>query len=157
DIVKVCDFGIAKIAEPRSDPGRKPAPITATGFVVGTPEFMSPEQARGTGIDARSDVYSIGIVLYFMLTNALPFQAETAMGVAVKHLFEEPMRPSDRGARVSPALEAICLKAMRKKQDERYASARQMRAELLALLDGGLEARAPGDPAPLLGAKDRAR
>src|SRR5262249_16289965 len=108
DVVKVCDFGIAKIAEPRSDPGSgpRPTPITATGLAVATPEYMSPEQSRGAPVDPRSDVYSMGVVLYYLLTRTVPFQAETAVGVAVKHLFEEPKRPSEMAAGVSPALEA---------------------------------------------------
>jgi eukaryotic-like serine/threonine-protein kinase len=145
DVVKVCDFGIATIAEPRSDPEGKSKPrssITATGHLVGTPEYMSPEQAQGEPVDARTDLYSAGVVLFRLLTGALPFRSETAIGMAIKHIYEEPERPSALVAGVHPKLEAICLKAMRKHPAERYQTAREMRAELRAALD--LSDAAPG-------------
>jgi serine/threonine-protein kinase len=149
DLVKVCDFGIAKMAEPRSDPAANEGkPIaTASGFVVGTPEYMAPEQARGEAIDGRADLYAVGVVLYRMLTRSLPFQAETALGVAVKHIYEEAPAPSRKVLGVSPGLEAICLKAMRKDPAQRYQTAKQMRAELRALLSKD-DAAASSDPAP---------
>ncbi len=146
DVVKVCDFGIATIAEPRSDldvKGATRSNITATGFIVGTPEYMSPEQARGERVDARSDLYSTGVVLFRMLTNTLPFEAESALGVAVKHIYEEPTHPSDVKLDVNGRLAAVCLKAMRKNPKDRYQTAREMRNELRA------ERRSIADTGPL--------
>jgi eukaryotic-like serine/threonine-protein kinase len=152
DIVKVCDFGIAKIldVEPqRSSGGRREnderRALTTTGLLVGTPEYMSPEQCRGEALDARADVYSVGVILYQLLTGRVPFEAPTPIDVVVKHIAEEPTPPSGIDERVSAKLEAVCLRAMRKKRDERYASAREMRAELRATLD---EAPGPLEAAP---------
>jgi serine/threonine protein kinase len=140
DIVKVCDFGIAKITDPRayrsSGPGESNAPVTTAGFLVGTPEYMSPEQGRGEKLDSRSDLYSVGVILFEMLTKRVPFEAENAIGVVLKHVTEEPPRPSLLAPGVDPRLEAICLRAIRKFREERYASARDMRAELRLVADG---------------------
>jgi serine/threonine-protein kinase len=142
DVVKVCDFGIATIAEPRSDQEGKGAAksnITATGFIVGTPEYMSPEQARGERVDARSDLYSAGVVLFRILTGTLPFEAESALGVAVKHIYEEPTHPSEVNLEVNPRLAALCLKAMAKLPKDRPQSAREMRSLLRAELRTGTD------------------
>jgi serine/threonine protein kinase len=143
DLVKVCDFGIAKITDAlpqRADGDRRDAEkgraLTTTGLLVGTPEYMSPEQCRGEALDARADLYSVGVILYQLLTGRVPFDAATPIDVVVKHIAEEPTPPSRIDARVSAKLEAVCLRAMRKKRDERHASAREMRVELRAALDG---------------------
>jgi serine/threonine protein kinase len=139
DHVKVCDFGIAKITDSRAYRGTQEresnAPVTTAGFLVGTPEYMSPEQSRGDKLDARSDLYSVGVILYEMLTGRVPFQAESAIGVVLRHITEEPPRPSQLVAGADPRLEAICLRALRKPRDARYQSAREMRAELRAVVD----------------------
>jgi serine/threonine-protein kinase len=140
DIVKVCDFGIAKITDSRayrSGERESNAPVTTAGFLVGTPEYMSPEQGRGDKLDARSDLYSAGVVLYEMLTGCLPFQAENAIGVVLKHITQVPERPSSMIAGVDARLEAVCLRALRKSPEERYQSAREMRGELRAVAEGG--------------------
>jgi tRNA A-37 threonylcarbamoyl transferase component Bud32 len=148
DIVKVCDFGIAKITDSRAYKGTgdrdSNAPVTTAGFLVGTPEYMSPEQGRGDKLDSRSDIYSMGVVLFEMLTGRVPFEAENAIGVVLKHITEEPPRPSSLTPGVDARLEAICLRAMRKPLDQRYASARDMRADVRAAIEG----RAPQRSVP---------
>jgi serine/threonine-protein kinase len=133
DLVKVCDFGIAKMTDSRAYRGSEResnGPVTTAGFLVGTPEYMSPEQGRGDKLDARSDIYSVGVVLFEMLTRRVPFEAENAIGVVLRHLTEVPPRPSDLAPGVDLRLEAICLRALRKAPAERYGSAREMRAEM---------------------------
>jgi serine/threonine-protein kinase len=140
DVVKVCDFGIAKITDSRayrSEERESAAPVTTAGFLVGTPEYMSPEQGRGDRLDARSDLYSLGIVLYEMITGRVPFQAESVIGVVLKHITEVPERPSSRIPGVDARLEEICLRALRKSPDDRFQNAREMRGELRAVLSNG--------------------
>jgi serine/threonine-protein kinase len=144
DVVKVCDFGIAKFMALR-DAGSVPAAgghqhVTAQGFIVGTPEYMSPEQGKGEMLDARSDIYSMGVILYHLLTGRLPFEAETALGVVLQHVTEAPRPPRAINALADERLEAICLKAMEKRREDRYQSAREMRTELRAIL-GGADSR----------------
>ena len=131
DVVKVCDFGIAKFTdapEDRSTGGGQK--LTTQGIVVGTPEYMSPEQGKGETLDARSDLYSMGVLLYQLLTGRLPFDAETALGIVLKHVTEEPLPPRKVNPAADARLEAICLKAMRKKREDRYQGAREMRVDL---------------------------
>jgi serine/threonine protein kinase len=128
DFVKVCDFGIAKVASERDGEG---SAITMAGMVCGTPEYMSPEQARGDSLDGRSDLYAAAVILYQMVTGDVPFRAESALGVITKHLTEEPMPPSKRRPNgVSPALEAMILRGLKKDKAERFATAHEMRAAL---------------------------
>jgi tRNA A-37 threonylcarbamoyl transferase component Bud32 len=141
DVVKVCDFGIAKITDPRAYKGdgerESVAPVTTAGFLVGTPEYMSPEQGRGEKVDPRSDIYSVGVILYQLLTSRLPFEAESAIGVVLKHVTEAPAPPSSQHPFVDPKLEAICLRALEKRPEDRFASAREMRAELRVVAETG--------------------
>jgi serine/threonine-protein kinase len=139
DTVKVCDFGIAKITDPAPQVEKKgniipSAKLTTQGIVVGTPEYMSPEQGKGEKLDPRSDLYSVGVILYQLLTGRVPFDAETAIGVVLKHVTEEPVPPRKINPAADPRLEAICLRAMKKRPDDRYANARDMRADLRAIL-----------------------
>jgi eukaryotic-like serine/threonine-protein kinase len=140
DIVKVCDFGIAKISDSRAyrnGPQRtSDAPLTTAGLMIGTPEYMSPEQGSGMKLDARSDLYSVGVILFEMLTGRVPFETENALGTILKHLNEVPPRPSEIAPHVDLRLEAVCLRALRKDREQRFAGAREMRAELRAALDG---------------------
>ena len=130
DIVKVCDFGVAKLLEG----GTRGPSVTAEGVVVGTPEYMSPEQARGETLDARSDIYAMGVLLFHLMTGKVPFDSSTAFGTAFMHVNDEPTRPRLLNPGVDSRLEAICLKAMRKRPEDRFASARELRGELRALL-----------------------
>jgi serine/threonine protein kinase len=133
DFVKVCDFGIAKIASERDGEG---SAITMAGMVCGTPEYMSPEQARGDSLDGRSDLYAAAVILYQMVAGDVPFRAESALGVITKHLTEEPRPPSQRRSNVTvpPALEAVIMRGLRKVKDERFASAFEMKSALLESL-----------------------
>jgi serine/threonine protein kinase len=136
DDVKVCDFGIAQLSPIRlTGPASGQAPrmhaVTAQGRVVGTPAYMSPEQARAEAQDARSDIYAAGVVLFQLLTRTTPFVAETPLSVAVMHCVTPPPPPS--GFRpVNPALEAACLKALSKTREARFQSAREMQLALEA-------------------------
>ncbi len=121
DIVKVLDFGIAKIVEGGGEDG--PA-LTRTGFVCGTPEYMSPEQAKGAPLDARSDLYSVGVLLYQLVTRQLPFNSDSAMGYATKHLTEAPRPPGQvRPGCCSRELEALILWSLRKAPADRPQTA----------------------------------
>ena len=148
DVVKVCDFGIAKITDSRAYRGtgerESGAPVTTSGFLIGTPEYMSPEQARGDKLDARSDLYSVGVLLYEMLAGRVPFNAESAIGVVLKHITEEPPRPSSVTPSTDLRLEAICLRALSKSREARFRDAREMRAELRSAV--GQREAAPSIP-----------
>jgi serine/threonine-protein kinase len=155
DIVKVCDFGIAKITDSRAyrdgPAGRtSDAPLTTAGLMIGTPEYMSPEQGSGMKLDARSDLYSVGVILFEMLTGRVPFETENAIGTVLKHINEAPPRPSQIAGGVDLRLEAICLRALRKERQDRYPGAREMRAELRAVVGGGpVDARVAEPPPPV--------
>jgi len=131
DRVKVCDFGIAKVSE-QSPHRRGERALTSSGTLIGTPEYMSPEQAEGREVDARSDIYSVGIVLYQMLTRELPFEGENAINIVIQQVSHDPPRPSSLRPEVNPRLEEICLRALQKHPLHRYQSAREMRADLRA-------------------------
>ncbi|MBN2802184.1 MAG: protein kinase [Deltaproteobacteria bacterium] len=119
DFVKVLDFGIAKILD--DDPSDQRKALTKTGMVFGTPQYMSPEQVRGEKIDARSDIYSVGIILYQMLTGNLPFTADTPMGLLTKHLLDVPPRfkTFKNSPSVPDELESLVLSALEKEPDKR--------------------------------------
>jgi serine/threonine protein kinase len=133
DIVKVCDFGIAKMAGPSAPQHPFTPHLTTEGLVVGTPDYMSPEQARGEGVDGRSDLYSMGVVLYHLLCGRPPFIADTPVGIAIQHVAEPPPPPSRHGA-VNPVLESICLRALNKRPEDRFQTAREMRRAILSSL-----------------------
>ena len=132
DFVKVLDFGIAKITDSSGEDG--PA-LTRAGFVCGTPEYMSPEQARGATLDHRSDLYAVGVILYQLTTGMLPFDSESAVGFATKHLTEQPPLPSRRRpeARISPPLERLIMKTLAKSPNDRPQTAELFRDELIAI------------------------
>lgn len=133
-IAVLADFGIAKTSDTQT--------ITGDGenSVLGSVHYFSPEQARGEGANACSDLYSLGVVLYEMVTAELPFQGDTAVAIALHHMNTEPTPPIERNPRVTPALNEIILKAIRKKPEDRYQSAREFYDDLsLALVypEGG--------------------
>jgi eukaryotic-like serine/threonine-protein kinase len=133
DFVKVLDFGIAKIVDAAAEDG----PLTRAGFVCGTPEFMSPEQARGGDLDARSDLYAVGVLLYQLTTGLLPFDADSSAAFAAKHLTEPPIPPSQRrpGVRISPGMEQLILRALSKDPAKRPQTADEFKAVLTALVE----------------------
>lgn len=141
DVVKVCDFGIAKIEEPpQSTPGphEDQRTLTTSGLLLGTPQYMSPEQCRGDVLDARSDLYSVGVILYQLLAGRLPFVAATTVDVVIKQVTEEPVPPTRVYPAASAALEAVCLRALRKLPEDRYASAREMSADVRQASSGAV-------------------
>ena len=131
DEVRIVDFGAAKIMG-----GSK---LTRPGVVFGTPYYMSPEQASGQPVDARADIYSLGVLLYEMITGALPFEADTYMGVLTKHMFAVPVKPSARtpaGVQLGE-LETVVLRALEKDPAARYATMAEVSAALQRFMDTG--------------------
>ncbi len=142
DFVKVLDFGIAKI----TSPGANEPKLTQAGLVCGTPEYMSPEQARGAELDSRTDLYSMGVILYQLATGELPFQSDTPVGFLTKHLAEIPVPARERWADVSEALEAVISRAMEKDASRRFQTADEMRDALLAVDPAAATASPPPGP-----------
>ena len=136
--VKVTDFGIARAMNTEES-------LTQTGAVMGTAAYFSPEQAEGKGVDSRSDIYSLGVVLYEMAVGRPPFTGDSPVAVASKHVRDQPVLPRQANPTVPPALEAVIMKAMAKNPDDRYGSAEELRADLLRFADGRpVEAGDPG-------------
>ena len=128
--VKVMDFGIARaMADGAST-------MTATSAVIGTAQYLSPEQARGEQVDARSDIYSTGCMLYELLTGRPPFVGDSPVSVAYQHVREEPVPPSTVDPDVPAAVDAVVLKALTKDREQRYQSADEMRADIARALAG---------------------
>jgi serine/threonine-protein kinase len=144
-IVKVTDFGIARSGTSEA--------LTQTGSVMGTATYFSPEQAQGLPVDGRSDVYSLGVVLYEMVSGGPPFAGDTPVAVAYKHVREEVEPPSRRVPALPPDFERIVLAAMAKDVDSRYQSADDLRTDLLRFLRGQAPIAAPvtAEVAPITG------
>jgi serine/threonine-protein kinase len=128
--VKVMDFGIARAVADNA------ATVTQTAAVIGTAQYLSPEQARGENVDARSDVYSTGVLLFELITGSPPFTGDSPVAVAYQHVRENAPPPSSINPDVPPELDAIVLKAMAKNPANRYQSAGEMRADLIRAING---------------------
>jgi serine/threonine-protein kinase len=131
------DFGIAKVMATS-------AAMTRSGAGVGTPEYMSPEQCRGVQVDARADIYALGVMLYEMLTGHTPFEADNYTALAHSHIYEPPPPPSKYNPRISPAVQAVTLKALEKDPANRFQDA----MDLAITLEQAAAAQAPLPPAP---------
>ena len=134
-VVKVMDFGIARAMQSGV------TSMTQTGMVVGTPQYLSPEQALGRGVDARSDLYSVGIMLFQLLTGRLPFDADSPLAIAYAHVQEEPVAPSSVNRSMPPAVDALVARALKKNPNERFPSAEAMRDECLRIAHVGPDGR----------------
>ncbi|MFE2309044.1 protein kinase [Streptomyces sp. NPDC059411] len=130
-VVKVMDFGIARAMQSGV------TSMTQTGMVVGTPQYLSPEQALGRAVDARSDLYSVGIMLFELLTGRVPFVADSALGMAYAHVQEEPVAPSSINRSVSPAMDALVARALKKNPNERFPTAAAMLDEVARVAGAG--------------------
>jgi serine/threonine protein kinase/tetratricopeptide (TPR) repeat protein len=139
DFVKILDFGIA---QSRATPA---GPLTLAGAMVGTPHYMSPEQAEGKTLDGRSDLFSVGVILYELLAGELPFTGNSLPQILISVIQREPAPPRRDGKPVDPALEAICLRAMAKNPDLRYQNASEFRQALKTI--GTRSAQEPQAPA----------
>ncbi|MGE9696973.1 protein kinase domain-containing protein [Streptomyces sp. NRRL F-5630] len=122
-VVKVMDFGIARAIQSGV------TSMTQTGMVVGTPQYLSPEQALGRPVDARSDIYSVGVMLFQLLTGRLPFDADSPFAIAYAHVQEQPPVPSTLNSALTPAIDALLARALRKNPAERFPHAEAMREE----------------------------
>jgi beta-lactam-binding protein with PASTA domain len=126
--VKVTDFGIAKADNSQ---------MTEAGSILGTAQYLAPEQAKGEPVDERTDLYSVGVVLYEMLTGAVPFLGDSAVTVALKHVNEQPTEPAEVVPGMPHSLNQIVLKALAKDPDHRYRNAAEFSADLIAARSGG--------------------
>jgi serine/threonine-protein kinase len=138
-VVKVLDFGIAKLAAEAFDEDDL-ATLTQVGAMIGTPRYMSPEQCDGAELTPAADVYSLGCILYEMLTGTVPFSGSTPLAIAMKHTSESPRRPRDFVSAIPPALEEVVLHTLEKQPQDRPANAAEFRKELLSTAERlGLE------------------
>jgi serine/threonine-protein kinase len=143
---KVTDFGIARALESPSED------LTQAGSVMGTATYFSPEQAQGFAVDARSDLYSLGVVLYEMVCGRPPFTGDTPVSIAYKHVQEAPPRPTSIVSGIPEGLEAIIGKLLAKNPDSRYLSADDLRSDLRRFLDGETPAALEEYRRPVAGA-----
>src|SRR6056297_744328 len=123
--VKVTDFGIAKAVS---------ATTTMTDTIMGSANYFSPEQAKGGEIMAHSDLYSVGVVLYEMVTGEVPFKADSPISVALKHINEKPIKPTEINANINDKLENLIMKALSKDPEKRFSNAEEMNEAVLSIL-----------------------
>jgi len=129
DFVKVLDFGIAKVAN-------GPKRLTRAGEVLGTPHYMSPEQCEGDGVDHRTDIYALGVLLYEMVTGHVPHDADTMMGILTKQMYEDPIPPKVRVPQVSEGLEQLIMRCLEKKPEQRYQTMQSIEVDLQRIHTG---------------------
>ncbi|MFC2160968.1 protein kinase [Acidobacteriota bacterium] len=125
---RIMDFGIARTVKDKG--------ITGTGVMIGTPEYMSPEQVEAKEVDQRADIYSLGVILYEMVTGRVPFDGDTALSIAMKHKGESPKNPKEYNVQIPGVLCHLILKCLEKDKEKRYQSAGEMRAELTNIEKG---------------------
>jgi serine/threonine protein kinase/Tfp pilus assembly protein PilF len=125
---RIMDFGIARSLKTKG--------ITAAGVMIGTPEYMSPEQVEGKDVDQRSDIYSLGIILYEMVTGRVPFEGDTPFTIGMKHKGEEPKDPKELNTQLPEDLNLVILRCLEKDKEKRYQSAGEVRAELSRIEKG---------------------
>jgi len=125
---RIMDFGIARSLKTKG--------ITATGVMIGTPEYMSPEQVEGKEVDQRSDIYSLGVILYEMVTGRVPFEGDTPFTIGMKHKGEEPKDPKELNTQLPEDLNLVILRCLEKDREKRYQSAGEVRAELMKIEEG---------------------
>jgi len=126
--VRIMDFGIARSLEAKG--------ITGAGVMIGTPEYMSPEQVEGKEVDQRSDIYSVGVILYEMVTGRVPFEGDTPFAIGVKHKSETPKDPKELNSQIPNGLCRMILKCLEKDKEKRYQSAGEVRSELTKIEEG---------------------
>jgi serine/threonine protein kinase/DNA-binding SARP family transcriptional activator len=126
--VRIMDFGIARSLEVKG--------ITGAGVMIGTPEYMSPEQVEGKEVDQRSDIYSLGVILYETVTGRVPFEGDTPFTVGVKHKSEMPKDPKELNSQIPEDLSQVILKCLEKEKEQRYQSAGEVRSELKNIENG---------------------
>jgi serine/threonine protein kinase/Flp pilus assembly protein TadD len=126
--VRIMDFGIARSLEAKG--------ITGAGVMIGTPEYMSPEQVEGKEVDQRSDIYSLGVILYEMVTGQVPFEGDTPFTIGMKHKSEIPKSPRELNSQISDDLNRVILRCLEKNKEKRYQSAGEVRSELVNIEKG---------------------
>jgi serine/threonine protein kinase/tetratricopeptide (TPR) repeat protein len=126
--VRIMDFGIARFLEGKG--------LTGAGVMIGTPEYMSPEQVEGKEVDQRSDIYSLGIILYEMVTGSLPFEGDTPFSIGMKHKAEKPRDPKELNAQIPDDLDRLILRCLEKDKEKRYSSAGEVLSELIGIEKG---------------------
>ncbi len=125
---RIMDFGIARSIEGKG--------ITGAGVMIGTPEYMSPEQVEGKEVDQRSDIYSMGIILYEMVTGKVPFEGDSPFSIGMKHKGEVPKDPQELNTQIPNDLRSVILRCLEKDTDKRYQSAGEVRSELTNIEKG---------------------
>jgi len=135
EVVKIVDFGIAQMKDMTGQGGKK---LTQTGMIFGTPEYMSPEQAKGAAIDHRVDIYAVGVILYEMAAGRTPFVGDSFMGILTQHLYEPApaILSLNPNAQITPEYEAVIARALAKNPDERYQSMQELCDDLIKVRDG---------------------
>jgi len=129
---RIMDFGIARSLEAKR--------ITGAGVIIGTPEYMSPEQVEGKEVDCRSDIYSLGVILYEMVTGQLPFEGDTPLSIAMKHKSEAPPNPKWQNAQIPDSLSGVILRCMEKDREKRYKNSEELLSELSKIEEARPEA-----------------